>query len=358
MTQTLTREAPPASLLLGRPEFSGDLTAAAAFVRDRRVLVTGAAGSVGTPMSATLLQARPASLALVDHHEHSLFSLERALGPAHAGLSYELADVRNTSRLERLFSHHRPEVVIHLAAAKHVPYGERFPEGAVEANVLAVRALLEIAAASGAERLVYPSSDKSVQPPSVYGATKRLAEGLVQVAAAKCRGWSIVRYVNIIGTRGSVIETFSMQVQAAQPLSVTDDRMTRYWISMDEAVWSVLQAGRVGAPGQIVMPRCGDAVAVVQTAERLAGWYRPDEVPYPIRRSGIRPGERLHEVLLSSNESFVDGPADGLYAVETRRDPRALERVPDVVDELAALVAAGDREGVRRVSLAAADGLQ
>lgn len=358
MTQTVARDAPSASLLLGRPEFCDDLAGAAEFVRERRVLVTGAAGSVGSPLSAVLLRAQPASLTLVDHHEHSLFSLERALGPARQGVNYELADIRNARRVERLFAVHRPEVVIHLAAAKHVPYGEQFPEGAIETNVLALHHLLAIATESGTERFVYPSSDKSVQPPSVYGATKRLAEALVQAAAGTDRRWSIVRYVNIIGTRGSVIETFSLQVQNGQALSVTDERMTRYWISMNEAMWSVLQAGRVGSPGQIVMPMCGDPVPVLSTAERLAGWYRPDQVPYPIRHTGIRPGERLHEVLLSPNETAVAGPAAGLYSVETRRDPETLARVAGVVEELATLAAAGDRVGLRQLGLETAQALQ
>ena len=170
---------PPADLLLGRPERIGDLDRAAEMVRDRRVLVTGAAGSIGWPLSHTLLRAEPRRLVLLDHHEHSLFSLERALGPS-PHTRYELADVRDAARLARIFDEHAPEVVIHLAAAKHVPYGERFPEGAVAANVLATRSLLELATRADTRAVVYPSSDKSVLPPSVYGATKRLAEVLVQ----------------------------------------------------------------------------------------------------------------------------------------------------------------------------------
>ena len=203
-------------MLLGRTEFAGDLTAAAAFVKNRRVLVTGAAGSVGWPLTHVLLENEPDALILLDHHEHSLFSLERVLGAARPGLSYELADVRDHLRLRRIFDQQRPEIVIHLAAAKHVPYGERFPDGAVAANVFATASLLELADAANVEAFVYPSSDKSVQPPSVYGATKRLAEALVQTNAHD-RRWSIVRYVNIIGTRGSVIETFTQQVLADRP---------------------------------------------------------------------------------------------------------------------------------------------
>ena len=352
----MIRPAPPAELLLGRPEFSGDVAQAAALVRDRRVLVTGAAGSIGWPLTHSLFAAGPASLVLLDHHEHSLFSLERALGPR-GNVHFELADVRDARRLRRIFDQQRPDLVVHLAAAKHVPYGERFPEGAVAVNVLATDLLLRLSDGAGVDTFVYPSSDKSVQPPSVYGATKRIAEGLVQAAAGD-RRWSVVRYVNIIGTRGSVIETFTQQIQADRSLSVTDDRMTRYWISMDEALWSALMAARCAAPGEVVMPDCGQPLPIVETARRLAGWYRPERVPYPIACTGIRPGERLHEILLSPNESFADGPARGLRSVRTRRDVAELARVPGIVSDISTLVDQGDREQLARLCLRAAQALQ
>jgi FlaA1/EpsC-like NDP-sugar epimerase len=357
---------PPAEVLLGRPEFAGDLARAAEFVRDRRVLVTGAAGSVGWPLSHVVVAAGPASLILLDHHEHSLFSLERALGAAQAGLSselaYELADLRDASRLKRVFDQQQPEIVIHLAAAKHVPYGERFPEGAVAANVLATNTLLDLSRDAGVTTFVYPSSDKSVQPPSVYGATKRIAEALVQIQSQSQsqtdRRWAVVRYVNIVGTRGSVVETFTQQVLADRSLSVTDERMTRYWISMDEAVWCALLAGQSATPGEVVIPACGEPVPLLETARRLSGWYRPERVPYPITCTGIRPGERLHEVLLSANETFTDGPARGLRSVRTTRDAARVSEVPRVVDELRRHVEAGDRDRLAAACLAAAQALQ
>jgi FlaA1/EpsC-like NDP-sugar epimerase len=351
------RAIPPAEVLLGRPEISGDLAQAAEFVRDRRVLVTGAAGSVGSSLAQVLVAAGPASLVLLDHHEFSLFSLERSLGVARPGLSYELANICDADRLKRVFAQHAPEIVIHLAAAKHVPYGERFPEGAVAANVLATQTLLDLTRTAGVETFVYPSSDKSVQPPSVYGATKRIAEALVQFHT-QGRHWAVVRYVNIVGTRGSVIETFTQQVLADQPLSVTDERMTRYWISMDEAVWCALLAAQHAAPGEVVMPACGEPVPLLETARRLAGWYRPEQVPYPIVCTGMRPGERLHEVLLSANESFGDGPGQGLRAVCTTRDPACLAELPRVIDDLRRHIEAGDREGLAAACLAAAEALQ
>jgi FlaA1/EpsC-like NDP-sugar epimerase len=244
-------------------------------------------------------------------------------------------------------------VVLHLAAAKHVPYGERFPEAAVTANVLATANLIDLAEASRVVTLVYPSSDKSVEPPSLYGATKRLGEALAQA-----RRQTVVRFVNIIGTRGSVIETFTHQVVAEQPLSVTDARMTRYWISMHEALWSLLLAPRTGPGGSLVMPECGEAVPLLETARRLASWYQPERVPYPIATTGIRPGERLHEVLLSANETFAPSPTAGLRVVRSQRDPRRLAELPAVVEELRTLVAAEDGLALRARALAAATDLQ
>jgi FlaA1/EpsC-like NDP-sugar epimerase len=347
---------PPAELLLGRPEFSGDLREAARVAHGRRILLTGAAGSIGSPLSALLAAAQPARLVLLDHHEHSLFTLERTLG---ASATYELADVRDTRRLGRVFEEHRPDTVVHLAAAKHVPYGERFPEGTVAANVLATCALVNLAALHAVDTFVYPSSDKSVRPPSVYGATKRITEGVVQAAADQtARRFSIVRFVNVIGTRGSVIENFSAWVQHEQPLRLTDERMTRYWISMNEALWCLLMAINCLRPGDIGMPACGEPVPLVETARRLAGWYRPDRKPYPMEWMGIRPGERLHEILLSDNERFVDGPATGLRLVQTRRQSAMLDRLPGVVTELEGLVADGARQRLAAACLEAAEALQ
>jgi FlaA1/EpsC-like NDP-sugar epimerase len=340
-------QAPPAEVLLGRPEFAGDLRAAAAWCSGKRVLVTGAAGSIGSRLAALLNAAQLETLVLVDHHEYSLFMLERGLAPGRA--QCELVDIRDARRLRRVFEQHQPDVVFHLAAAKHVPYGERFPEGAVATNVLATQELLRIA-----RHVVYPSSDKSVQPPSLYGATKRICEGLAQMHAHA----SIVRYVNVIGTRGSVIEVFSNQVQADRPLSVTDERMTRYWISMDEAVWSLLQTGQHAQPGEVLMPECGEPVPLLETARRLAEWYAPQRQPYPIACTGIRPGERLHEVLLSDNESLSEGPARGLRRVQTRRSRERLNGLDAQVGNLHALVQNGDRDGLKRRCLDMAEALQ
>jgi FlaA1/EpsC-like NDP-sugar epimerase len=219
--------------------------------------------------------------------------------------------------------------------------------------VVATADLLKLSVEIGVEHFVYPSSDKSVAPPSVYGATKRIAESLAQRHQR-----TVVRYVNIIGTRGSVIEIFSNQVRAERPLSVTDRRMTRYWISMDEALWSLLMGGQLGQPGQVLMPDCGEPVPLLDTIQRLASWYRPDLDPYPITITGMAPGERLHEVLLSGNEFFRDGPARGVRVVETQRPSERLEELRDAVGELHELAREGQRERLKERCLDLAEALQ
>ncbi|HEX8968149.1 MAG TPA: polysaccharide biosynthesis protein, partial [Chloroflexota bacterium] len=192
----------------------------------------------------------------------------------------------------------------------------------------------------------------------VYGATKRIAEALVQSRAGQ-RRWAVVRYVNIIGTRGSVIETFTQQVLANRPLSVTDERMSRYWISMDEAIWCVLMTARCAEPAEVTMPACGEPLPIIETARRLAGWYRPEQVPYPIACTGMRPGERLHEILLSPNESLAPtSSAVGVRSLRTTRARNVVARVDDMVESLRPLVERGQREELARACLVAAEALQ
>lgn len=361
------RDTPPDAQepdLLGRVEFAGDLRAAASWLAGKRVLITGAAGSVGSPLAACLSRAgaaeRVEQLILLDHHEYSLFELERDVGVCAGRVAYELQDVRDRTCLERVFRHHRPDVIFHLAAAKHVPYGERFPDGVVRTNILATANLLDLAGELDVRTFVYPSSDKSVEPPSLYGASKRVCEALVQQAALRpvLRPWLVTRFVNIIGTRGSVIETFQTQVERGHPLSVTDERMTRFWISMREAVWCLLESGRVAAGGEVFLPECGDAIPVLETARRLAARVRPDMQPYPISVIGARPGERLHEVLLSRNEERAETGSTGLFAVQTRRTPETLASVSGGVEELRRLVQEPDDAMLRATLMKLAQTLQ
>ena len=353
------------SMLLGRPELPLDWMAAKRELAGTRVLVTGAGGSVGSRLAETLLDLGPAQLTLLDHHDHALFGLRRRLDdltrerPKAASWSLALADIRDRARMERVLDDARPDVIFHMAAYKHVPFGEEFPEETFAVNVLATDQLLRLAAERGIARLVYPSSDKAVHPPSHYGATKRLSETLVgRFALDLEQRFVAVRYVNILGTHGSAIETFAAQVAGAQALTITDAAMTRYWVSMPEAIWLVVQAAAIGKPGSVLMLDVTDEVPILTIARRVEALVAPGRPELPIRVTGLRPGERLREELLSEHEAFRAGPCAGLLEVVNQRRAANLDAVHDFLEQLRALAEAGDGEGLKTSAMYAARALQ
>lgn len=346
--------------LLGRAELPLEFEPARRFLRGKRILVTGAGGSVGRALAELLCSVEPASVLLLDHHEHALFDLYRRFATSDAArVDVALADVRDRSRMRGLFQETRPQVVFHLAAYKHVPLGEKFPAEVVAVNVFATRALLELSAEFGVEAFAYPSSDKAVNPPSLYGATKRLAETLVQRVGARSGGrFEVARFVNIIGTYGSVIETMSQQIERQLPLTITDARMTRYWITMAEALWLVTTVLACGPYGGVSMLDARQEVSVVEMAQRLASQLGSPLRPHPVVFTGSRPGERLREELLSANEQFAPGPLPGLLRVVNRRREENLERVVGLVERLGAAYARDERAELRELAMAAAMALQ
>ena len=338
-----------------------ELDTARRVLSGQRLLVTGAGGSVGTKLARLLLDLDPAHLTLLDHHDHALVALGRRLDALAPGgpWALELADLRNRARLAQILGEARPDVVFHLAAYKHVPLGEKFPQDAFAVNVLATASLLEMAGERGVDRFVYPSSDKAVHPPSLYGATKRLAEVLVRQAARDHgRRYVVARYVNILGTHGSVIETFAEQLATEQPLTVTDASMTRYWISMSEALWLLVQSAALGAPGSVLMLDAREEIPVITVARRVEALLAPNGGERPLRFTGPRPGERLREELLSEYEAFAPGPCSGLLEVTNRRADEHLAELPGHLARLLPLADAGDGPGLKAAAMQAAHALQ
>jgi FlaA1/EpsC-like NDP-sugar epimerase len=337
-----------ATALLGRPEVVIDWSGAADVLRGRRVLVTGAGGSVGVPLVERLLALGPAAIVLLDNHEDSLFRLYRRVSwaggappAARPATHLVLGDVRNRAKLAAIFERWQPQVVFHLAAYKHVHFGEVQPDEPISVNVLATHALVETALAHGVEVFVYTSSDKAVNPTGIYGATKRLAELVVRWGGQRAAGrFVVVRFVNVLGTRGSVIETFLEQLAADQPLTITDPAMTRYWMSMREAVDLVLAAAAAGPPGSTLLADPGPPVGILEMAERVRALAGRAEAAR-VQVVGVRPGERLAEELASPNERLVPGPAAGLTAVEHCAGDALLAAVPECV---ATLQSALDRD--------------
>lgn len=270
------------------------------YVEGRTVLVTGAGGSIGSELCRQVARARPLSLVLLGHGENSIFDIQMELRERHPDLAVVpvIADIRDQPRIRRVFDRLRPDIVFHAAAHKHVPLMEENPEEAVTNNVLGTQHVLQAALAVGTQRFVMISSDKAVAPSSIMGASKRLAEMLVRNAAqATSRGYVVVRFGNVLGSRGSVVPQFKRQIERGGPVTVTHPDMKRFFMTIPEAVHLVLEAGGLGRGGELFVLKMGEPVRIADLAEdliKLSG-LTLDEVP--ITFTGMRAGEKLEEAL-------------------------------------------------------------
>lgn len=294
--------------LIGREPIAIDYSQCMESLRDRVVLITGAAGSVGAELARQVLGFGPASLHLLDNNETGLHDLaeelERAGRPAGASVHLWPADVTDTTKMDRLFAEVRPQVVFHAAAYKHVALMEEHPDEAFRVNVLGTRNVCRAGAAAGAEKFVFVTTDKAVKPASVYGATKRIGELLVLAMAERSATvFCAVRFGNVIGSRGSVVPIFTRQIQQGGPVVVTDPDAARYYITIPEAVSLVIQAAAFAAQGQVFMLDMGEEIRTRDLAEkmiRMKGLV-PD-VDVPIVYTGLRPGEKVREDLVADYE--------------------------------------------------------
>lgn len=291
--------------LLRRPVIDTDLDPVAEMIGGKRILVTGAGGSIGLELCRQIASFQPAQLLLLGHGEYSIYQAQRELQQRFPGLSSipVISDIRDRDRTERIFKHFRPELVFHAAAHKHVPLMEDNPCEAVTNNVLGTRLVVEMAQKVGAERLVMISTDKVVNPTSVMGATKRIAEQVVQVlgqsGSTRC---SAVRFGNVLGSRGSVVPLFLEQIRLRQSITITDPEVRRYFMTIPEAVQLVLQAMTLGQGGEVFALDMGEPIRIADLANdliQLSGLEVGRDIP--IVFTGLRPGEKLYE------DIFFDG---------------------------------------------------
>lgn len=277
-----------------------DMDAVAAMIAGRRVLVTGAGGSIGSELSRQIAQLQPQTLALLDHDDSLLHAVTSSLADRPSVFPV-LADIRDRERLDAVFHTFRPEVVFHAAALKHVPALEAAPDEGWKTNVLGTRNVLAAAEATGVARFVNISTDKAADPVSVLGHTKRIAEQLTAAVAKRGdRRYVSVRFGNVIGSRGSVMETFQAQIEAGGPVTVTHPEVTRFFMACREAVRLTLQAATMGSPGEVLVLDMGAPVRIADVARQLIEQSGRD---IAISYTGLRPGEKLHEVLLSGGEA-------------------------------------------------------
>lgn len=294
--------------LLRREPIQTDTTQIQTLLRGKRVLVTGAGGSIGSELCRQIARCAPECLILLGHGENSIFNIYTELHRDFPDLSLVkvIADIRDRERLQRTFDRHHPEIVFHAAAHKHVPLMEENPEEAVTNNVLGTQNLLELAERNGVTHFVMISTDKAVKPTSVMGATKRVAELLVQQTARRTgRCFVAVRFGNVLGSRGSVVPLFQEQIARGGPVTVTHPEITRFFMTIPEAVQLVLQAAALGKGGEIFVLDMGQPVRVLDLARdliRLAGLQEGRDIQ--IQFTGLRPGEKLYEELFLPGETY------------------------------------------------------
>ena len=288
--------------LLGRGPVEIDVRSIAGYVTDRRVLVTGAGGSIGSELCRQIHRYRPAELIMLDRDESALHAVQLSLfGRAMLDdPGVLLADLRDAERVRELLAERKPQVVFHAAALKHLPLLEQYPDEAVQSNVWATISLLEAAVAHDVEAFVNISTDKAANPCSVLGYSKRITERLTAHVAARGRGrYLSVRFGNVLGSRGSVLTAFAAQIAAGGPLTVTDPDVTRYFMTVQEAARLVIQAAAIGRPGEALVLDMGRPVSIARVARQMAELAA---TRVPIVYTGLRPGEKRHEELFGAGE--------------------------------------------------------
>jgi FlaA1/EpsC-like NDP-sugar epimerase len=291
--------------LLGRRQVDTNIQDIADYLRGKRVLVTGAGGSIGSELCLHLARFEPAELIMLDRDESALHAVQLQLHGVARLDSREvvLADIRDSECLTELFLDRRPEVVFHAAALKHVNMLEAHPDEAWKTNVLGTRNVLQAATAARVEKFINISTDKAADPVNVLGRTKRMAEQLTSTyAAANDGAFLSVRFGNVLGSRGSVLTTFAAQIARGGPVTVTHPDVTRYFMTIPEAVELVIQAGAIGTGGEALVLDMGEPIRIVDVARQLIGLSgRPIELVY----TGLRPGEKMHEELFGLAEAGV-----------------------------------------------------
>lgn len=345
--------------LLGREEIKVDLEMIRSFIKNKRVLVTGAGGSIGSELCRQIANFEPSLLVLLGKGENSIYQIDEELSITHPNVIKRciIADVADAIRMNQVFASIQPQVVFHAAAHKHVPLMEENPYEAVRVNTIGTKILAELCCKYNTEKMVFISTDKAVNPSSVMGATKRLAELLLLSINSDCKtNFVIVRFGNVIGSRGSVIPKFNSQIEKGGPLTITDPRMTRYFMSISEAVSLVLQAMSLGKNKDLFVLDMGKPVSIDELARTLIFLHGlvPDQ-DIKIVYTGIRKGEKITEelfykdeiavptshpkVMVVKNNKFIDYAVlcrfiDQILQMTVNEPERAVQKIYDFLESL------------------------
>ena len=341
--------------LLGRDTINIDLESVGQYVSNKRILVTGGGGSIGSELCRQIASHNPKLLVIFDIYENNAYDIQQELIRKYPNLKLEvlIGSVRNTSRIESVMEHYRPDVVFHAAAHKHVPLMEDSPNEAIKNNVFGTYKTARAADKYGVKKFVLISTDKAVNPTNIMGASKRLCEMIVQTFSKYSRTeYVIVRFGNVLGSNGSVIPLFKKQMEAGGPVTVTHPDVIRYFMTIPEAVSLVLQAGAYAHGGEIFVLDMGEPVKIADLAKnliRLSGYTLG--VNMEIKYTGLRPGEKLYEELLTKEEGlqktendliFIGKPLefDEVHFLSQLREleKEAMEESPHIKERVASII--------------------
>jgi FlaA1/EpsC-like NDP-sugar epimerase len=316
--------------LLGRTPVTVNLKQSLSYLRGKRVLVTGAGGSIGSELCRQLLSGGAARLYLFGHGENSIYQIDKELKILQeegvgekASIVPIIGDLKDRDYMNYILAHVKADVVFHTAAYKHVPMMEENPVAAIENNLFGTDNLINAAKKTGVKRFVHITTDKAVEPVSVYGASKYFCERLVLDAAGKSQvpggvNFMVVRFGNVLGSRGSIMPLFQKQIERGGPVTVTHPEMRRYFMTIPEACSLVLKAGGVGEPGNLYLLDMGEPVRITDLAEQMIQFYGLESgKDIAIEYVGLRPGERLHEKLWWDHETPRPTPFDRILKVES-----------------------------------------
>lgn len=322
--------------LLGREPVRVDLEEIMGYVRGKTILVTGGGGSIGSELCRQIAGHKPGQLIIFDIYENNAYEIQQELKRSHPGLDVRvlIGSVRDTKRIEHVFEKYHPNIVYHAAAHKHVPLMEHSPGEAVKNNVLGTYKTSMAAGRHGTERFVLISTDKAVNPTNIMGASKRLCEMVIQAANSRFgTEYVAVRFGNVLGSNGSVIPLFQKQIACGGPVTVTDQNIVRYFMTIPEAVSLVLQAGAYAKGGEIFVLDMGDPVKIDDLARnliRLSGYVPEEDIP--IVYTGLREGEKMYEECLKAEEGLEKTPNQLIFIGKPLgfEKERLLERIPEL----------------------------
>ncbi len=333
--------------LLGRDEIEWDLEEIAAYLKGQTVLVTGAGGSIGSELCRQIGRFQPSDLLLLGRGEQSIWEVDVEMRKRFPDLKATpvIADIRDPDRMKAVFAEHRPRVVFHTAAHKHVDLIETFPEEVVKNNIVGTRIVSELAHEFESHHFVMISTDKAVRPACVYGAGKRVSEFQIESLARQPKiVFVTVRFGNVLGSRGSVIPLLQQQIAEGGPVTVHPEA-TRYFMTIPEAARLVIQSGSMGKDGEIFILDMGEPVRILDLATemiRLAG--KEPGIDIELKPIGLRPGDKLHEELLTHNEGVRSTKHRKIFIAQP--DKVDCDALNQVIDELAVLAKVPDRAGI------------